>query len=160
VPWMALIDRSSSARVERAPSSAVFSRLRITGLSQDLRPCRSGPVQSLRVAAQLAGPARGLGPPRSAGSRVQSFSEKPWTSRFASPASRFFSHPSPRLRVTPHRPRPSHLKGSELFEILPYESEGSVTAAQVGRIDRRRGVVFIGGKTRKLWDREVLYPRI
>ena len=41
-----------------------------------------------------------------------------------------------RFDTTPHaRPRPSHSKGSELFETLPCESEGSVLAMQVGRID-------------------------
>jgi hypothetical protein len=46
----------------------------------------------------------------------------------------------PSKRRQPRRPTLSHLKGSELFETLPCESESILHAAQVGRIDCVRGV--------------------
>jgi hypothetical protein len=104
-----------------------------------LCPCRSSEVQSSRVAAQLAGPAPGLRSTPHARFCVQSFSEEALDLAVCIPSEQ------------PHRPRLSHLKGSVHFEILPCESEISLRAAQVGRIDFRQRVCFQRFARRKAW---------
>src|ERR1700741_4240741 len=71
-------------------------------------------MQSSRVATQLAGLGRGLGPPDIAGSVCR---------RVRPLLDLAVCIPSEQIS---HRTLLSHLKGSELFEILPYESEGIV----------------------------------
>jgi hypothetical protein len=61
---------------------------------------------------------------------------------------------------SPHRPRLSHLKGSELFEILPYESGASISALQLDRIEFLR-YVWIQRLARKIcWISALAIPAL
>ena len=102
------------------------------------RPARAPVrVQSSRVATQLAGPRRSLGPPRIAGSMCRAsggpgprglhpqradFQNDTWAFAFSR---------------SPHQPFAAHSKVSELFEISRVQGPGSIAQLRRCRIDFR-----------------------
>ena len=112
-------------RVNTRPVTFVLSRMQVYRTSRTV-VLHFDPVQCSRVAAQLAGPGRNLGPPCMPGSVCRI------PRRILDLA---VCIPSEQIS---HRTPLSHLKGSELFEILPCENASIIRQLRKCGIDLRK----------------------